>query len=237
MTLITPYEEVGRGTENFDVQLFDADFAYTVDGGDITYIADETFNASRAVIEIKGRSIHPGSAKNQMVNAADIAVELASYLPKQQRPQYTDGSEGFFHLDHIEANCEHALLTYIIRDHDHLKLKEKKQLLKSIVEMLRIEYGDCIDLKLSDQYRNMKIVLKDHPQVVQRVVDAYENLGVSYQFEKIRGGTDGANLSFMGLPCPNLGTGDYNCHGPYEYVVVDEMETMCDIIVEMIRGN
>lgn len=233
----TPDEEVGRGTENFDVQLFDADFAYTVDGGDITYIADETFNASRAVIEIKGRSIHPGSAKNQMVNAADIAVELASYLPKQQRPQYTDGSEGFFHLDHIEANCEHALLTYIIRDYDHLKLKEKKQLLKSIVEMLRIEYGDCIDLKLSDQYRNMKIVLKDHPQVVQRVVDAYENLGVSYQFEKIRGGTDGANLSFMGLPCPNLGTGDYNCHGPYEYVVVDEMETMCDIIVEMIRGN
>lgn len=231
----TPDEEVGRGTENFDVSLFNCDYAYTIDGGDIRYISDETFNASSAHITITGRSIHPGSAKNQMVNAADIAIELASLLPKEQRPQYTDGDEGFFHCLSIEGNCDKAELSYIIRDHDHKKLKDKKQLLKSIVEMLNLQYNNCITLKLDDQYRNMKVVLKDHPETIQRVTDAYDALGISYEFEKIRGGTDGANLSFMGLPCPNLGTGDYNCHGPYEYVVLEEMQTMVSVLKQMVR--
>lgn len=233
----TPDEEVGRGTENFDVSIFDVDFAYTIDGGNITSIATDTFNAAKAVIEIHGKSIHPGSAKGQMINACDIAVELAAALPAEQKAQYTSGDEGFYHLDHMEANCEHATLNYIIRDHDYNKLKDKKEYLKQLVKAFNLRYANAIELIIKDQYRNMQVVLKDHPEVLQAITDAYDSYGLPYHFEKVRGGTDGANLSFMGVPCPNLGTGGYNCHGPYEYAVLEEMETMVKVIVTMLTGE
>ena len=169
-----------------------------------------------------------------MVNAIDIATQLACMLPDHAKPQYTQDHQGFYHLESLSGNCDHASMHYIIRDHDHEKLKDKKAYLKSVVETMNIRYGKAITLTMEDQYRNMLVVLKDHPEVLKTVEDAFHDLGWSYHYASARGGTDGANLSFMGLPCPNLGTGGYNAHGPYEYVVYEEMQAMVELLITMV---
>ena len=230
----TPDEEIGHGTDHFDLKQFDADYGFTIDGGDIHSVTLETFNAAKAAIDIQGFSIHPGGAKGKMVNAIDIAVQLATMLPGEAKPQYTQGHEGFYHLESLNGNCEHATMHYIIRDHDHTKLKDKKNYFKHLVETMNIRYDGAITLKMEDQYRNMSVVLKDHPEVLETVENTFKAMGWSYTHGSARGGTDGANLSFMGLPCPNLGTGGYNGHGPYEYVVVEQMRAMVDFLVTMV---
>lgn len=230
----TPDEEIGTGIALFDLQRFDADYGFTLDGGDISYITDETFNAAAANVSIKGFSIHPGSAKDLMVNASDIAVELASMLPVQQRPQYTSGYEGFYYLIGINSTCDNATLNYIIRDHDMDKFKAKKQYFTSVVNLLNEKYNNVITLDLHDQYYNMHEILKDNMYVFDKVLAAYKKHNIEVQFDKARGGTDGCQLCFKGLPCPNLGTGDYNCHGPSEFVVMEDLNKMVEILIDTI---
>ena len=231
----TPDEEIGAGADHFSTEKMDADFAYTVDGGSEEEISYENFNASAAHVEIEGVGIHPGDAKGKMVNAALLAIEFNSLLPSLQIPSLTEGYEGFIHLDYIDGDVEKAVLDYIIRDHDYSKLKEKERQLELAAETIQKRYPHGkVSLTIKEQYLNMKQCFDKDFSPIEKLVKAHENVNVPYKFIAIRGGTDGARISYMGLPCPNVGTGDYACHGRYEHVVVEEMEDICKVLINLL---
>ncbi len=232
----TPDEEIGRGVDFFDVKAFGADFAYTVDGGMEGELEYENFNAASAKIKIQGRSIHPGNAKDRMLNALQVAAELNSMLPARERPEHTEGYEGFYHLVGMGGGIERASLDYIVRDHDRMRFECRKELLKGVVENLNGKYGfGTVALTLKDQYYNMREMVEPHPEVIEKAVRAMEEAGVKPIIRPIRGGTDGARLSFMGLPCPNIFTGGMNFHGKYEYISLQTMEKAVQVIVNLAR--
>ena len=232
----TPDEEIGRGVDYFDVQKFAADFAYTMDGGMEGELEYENFNAAGAKIQIAGRNVHPGMAKNKMINAIDIACELNALLPAEQRPQFTEHYEGFFHCVGIKGSVEEAEISYIIRDHDTDKFEQKKQLMWDVVNFLQRKYGEKhLTLTLKDQYYNMRKMVEPHPQLIEKARRAMIEAGVKPQVKPIRGGTDGSRLSFMGLPCPNLFTGGMNFHGRYEYVSLTTMNRAMNTIINLAR--
>ncbi len=231
----TPDEEIGRGTENFDVKYFNADYAYTVDGGFISDIEYENFNAASATVTINGLSIHPGSAKNKMINSMLIAMEFNSLLPVKDNPMYTEGYEGFNHLTNINGDCEKTIMEYIIRNHDLDLLEKQKNDFKNACTFINNKYkeGTC-ELKIVDNYRNMKEYIVKRMDIVDNVKEKMKKFGLNPTSTPIRGGTDGAMLTYMGLPCPNLGNGDRNCHGKFEYVNLDEMKLMSKLVVEVV---
>ena len=232
----TPDEEIGRGVDFFNVEAFGADFAYTVDGGMEGELEYENFNAASAKIEIQGLNVHPGSAKNKMKNALDIATELHSLLPVEQRPQYTEGYEGFYHLIKIEGACERASMAYIIRDHFTESYEQKKMFIGQCVDLMNRKYGEgTVKLTLKDQYFNMKKMVEPHPQLIDKAIKAMEQADVKPLIQPIRGGTDGARLSFMGLPCPNLFTGGQNFHGKYEYCSLTTMRKAQQVILNLAQ--
>ena len=234
----TPDEEIGRGADLFDVEGFGADFGYTVDGGALGELEYECFNAASCVVKVKGVSIHPGEAKNQMLNASLVAMEFASMLPPWERPEHTEGYEGFYHLTGMSGNEEAAELKYILRDHDRAKLEEKKAAVTAAAEMLNRRYGDgTVTVLLKDSYRNMKEIVEQHPEILERADHAFRANGVEPVVKPIRGGTDGAQLSFRGLPCPNLSTGGYNFHGRKELIPVPSLEKMVDVLVSLVSVN
>lgn len=232
----TPDEEVGRGANHFDVQKFGADFAYTIDGGEIGELEYENFNAAGAQIKINGRNVHPGSAKNKMKNAILIAMELNSMLPVFEVPMYTEGYEGFYHLCDISGSVEEASMEYIIRDHHKECFEQKKGRIGKIVAYLNEKYGDnTVELILKDQYFNMKEQVEPVIHVVDNAKKAMEEVGVVPKVQPIRGGTDGARLSYMGLPCPNIFTGGHNFHGKFEYIPIESMEKAVEVILKIIE--
>ena len=234
----TPDEETGSGIEHFDLTKFPCSYAYTIDGGEYNMINYENFNAASATIQIQGLDIHPGSAKNQMKNASEIAMEFHQMLPKEQKPEYTDLYEGFIHLTHMEGIVGEAKLSYIIRDHDKALLEKKKTILKEATSYINKKYGkDTAKLEVKDSYFNMAEIIKQNPECLNRAKQAIESLGIVPSASPIRGGTDGARLTFMGLPTPNLGTGGYNCHGPYEFACLEEMEIVTNIIIEISKSK
>lgn len=233
----TPDEEVGRGADLFDLDYFKADYAYTVDGDYEGEIAYENFNAAAAVFKIKGVNVHPGSAKNIMVNAAVVACEIQSLLPKDQTPEHTEGREGFFCLMHSAGGIAHAELSYIIRDHDMDSFNNRKKMLTDIaVKMNQKYHNDTVTLEITDSYYNMLEIIKKNEYVVNIANQAIQTVGLSLISNPVRGGTDGARLSYMGLPCPNLGTGGYGFHGPYEHITVEGMENAVKIIKEIVKN-
>ena len=232
----TPDEEVGRGVDHFDVAAFGADFAYTVDGGMEGELEYENFNAASARIDIQGRNVHPGYAKGKMINALDVACELQTLLPAEQRPQYTEGYEGFYHCVGVNGTVERAAVSYIVRDHDADRFEPKKVFLWSCVDLLKKKYGDdVLTLTLKDQYFNMRKMVEPHPQVIEKALEAMKQAGVKPLVRPIRGGTDGARLSFMGLPCPNLFTGGMNFHGKFEYCSLDTMRKARQVILNLAQ--
>ncbi len=231
----TPDEEIGRGADLFDVAGFGADYAYTVDGGGLGELEYENFNGASAVIELTGKSIHPGSARGKMINAALLATEFASLLPAYEVPACTDGYEGFFHLTDIRGDVESARLDYIIRDHDEVKYEARKALMEKTVRFFNEKYGQgTAKLTLTDSYRNMKEQILPHFHIVEQTKAAMEACGVTPLVVPIRGGTDGARLSYEGLPCPNLCTGGENFHGRYEYIPVEDMEKVVEILKTIV---
>lgn len=232
----TPDEEIGQGTDHFDVEKFGADFAYTMDGGECGELEYENFNAAEAVADFHGVSIHPGSAKGKMINALRLAMEFESLMPSAQRPECTEGREGFIHLDALQGSVDHARSEYIIRDHDMSLFQEKKKHMEDMSRIMNIKYGyEAVSLKIEDSYFNMKEKIEPHKFLIDNVLKVYEKLGIRPQIQPIRGGTDGAQLSFKGLPCPNLGTGDHNCHGHFEFVCIQAMEKSVEVIVELVK--
>jgi len=231
----TPDEEIGRGADLFDVKGFGADYAYTVDGGAVGGISYENFNAASGRVTVHGRSVHPGSAKNIMLNASLIAMEFAAMLPPQERPEHTEGREGFFHLNGMQGQEELATLNYIIRDHDPVRFEARKEQFQNIAAYLNGKYGaGTVDVEVKDSYYNMRQLVEKHMEIVERANAAYRAVGVEPWSEPIRGGTDGARLTFMGLPCPNIATGGMNCHGRFECVAVEDMDLMCDMLVHLV---
>lgn len=220
----TPDEEIGRGADHFDVEKFNADFAYTVDGGPIGELEYENFNACSAHISIQGRNVHPGSAKNKMINSILIASELNNLLPVHEVPEATENYEGFYHLVHFNGSVENTNISYIIRDHDKDKFEEKKEIISQAVAFLNKKYGNIITLDLKDSYYNMKEKIEPVMHIVEIAKKAMQDIGISPIIKPIRGGTDGSRLSYMGLPCPNIFTGGLNYHGKYEYVSIQGME-------------
>ncbi|HQD51370.1 MAG TPA: peptidase T [Defluviitaleaceae bacterium] len=230
----TPDEEIGRGADLFDVQKFAADFAYTIDGGLLGELQYENFNAAYCKITINGQNVHPGTAKEKMKNAVRIGTELANLFPNEEIPEKTDGYEGFFHLNSFNGNVEKAELTYLIRDFDMTHFKQRKEFIEDTVRMMNERYGQgTIHLDLRDQYYNMKERLESKMDIVNRAFNAMKAVGIEPVVRPIRGGTDGARLSFMGLPCPNLFTGGDNFHGKYEYISVEAMEKAVEVIVKI----
>ena len=233
----TPDEEIGRGADRFDVAKFAADYAYTVDGGTIGELEYENFNAAGATVEFIGRNIHPGSAKNQMVNSQYIAMEFQSLLPAAQKPEYTENYEGFIHLAGMEGEVEKTTLWYIVRDHDMAKFLEKKAVMEAAAAFLNAKYGEAtVKLNLKDSYFNMKEKIEPCMFIVERAKKAMEAVGIAPVTVPIRGGTDGARLSFMGLPCPNLCTGGANYHSRFEYVPVEDMERITQMLVQLLTN-
>ena len=231
----TPDEEIGRGADRFDVEGFGADYAYTADGGPVGEIEYENFNAAGARVKVHGRSIHPGSAKDKMVNAQLIAMEFQSLLPVQQRPEYTQGYEGFIHLTGMAGTVEEAELRYIIRDHNMDKFREKKSLMEAAAEYLNCKYGrGTLELTLEDSYYNMRSCIEPCMHVVERAKGAMKAAGMEPMEVPIRGGTDGARLSYKGLPCPNLCTGGENYHGRFEFIPVEDMEQCVEMLVGIL---
>ena len=217
------------------MEYFDADFAYTIDGGRLGELEYESFNAAEAKISIKGKSVHPGTAKNTMINSITVAKELDDLLGQVQRPEHTEGYEGFYHMVSIKGSIENTNLVYIIRDFDKNKFKKMKNFLKDCVDFLNKKYGDIIKIDISDTYYNMGDILKEHMNIVNYAKNAMENLNIKVINQPIRGGTDGSKLSFMGLPCPNLFTGGYNFHGIYEFIPLEDMKKSSETIVEIIK--
>jgi len=232
----TPDEEIGRGADLFDVEKFGAKFAYTIDGGRLGEVEYENFNAASAKIEITGRSVHPGTAKDQLINALQIGIELHNLLPVNQRPEFTQGYEGFYMLSEMSGDISNAKLSYIIRDHDMKKFIEKKEFLNHIVKLLNQKYNDAIKLELKDSYYNMKEKIEEKMEVFDMALDSMIQLGIKPIVKPVRGGTDGARLSYMGLPCPNIFTGGHNFHGQYEYIPVSSMEKAVKVIVKIVEN-
>ena len=231
----TPDEEIGRGADRFDVAGFGADYAYTVDGGAIGELEYENFNAASAKIVIRGKSIHPGSAKGQMVNAALVAMELHGLLPALETPYYTDGYEGFYHLTGMQGETEQAELQYIIRDHDRAKFEARKAVMQKVCAEIDRRYGaGTVELTLRDSYYNMKEKIEPCLFLIENAKQAMEQLGIEPKVVPIRGGTDGARLSFEGLPCPNLCTGGENFHGRFEYIPAEDMERITQLLAVML---
>jgi tripeptide aminopeptidase len=232
----TPDEEIGRSADLFDVAKFGCQWAYTVDGGELGALEYENFNAARADIVVHGCSIHPGYAKGKMVNAALLAMELNASLPAGQRPEQTAGNEGFFHLIQISGNVEKATLSYLIREHDRVLFDEKKWVMQWAVKQLNRKYPDCLEMKLYDQYHNMREILDKNKEIITLAAEAMLAVGVNPVSKPIRGGTDGARLSFAGLPCPNIFTGGMNGHSPYEFLPVASFRKSIETIVQIIRS-
>lgn len=231
----TPDEEVGRGTETFDVERFGADFAYTVDGGEIGGLEYETFNAAKAKLTIKGKNVHPGSAKNTMVNSLRIGFEFNNLLPENEKPEYTEDYEGFYHLLETKGAVEETVMKYIIRDHDMEKFENKKELFEKTVEYLNYKYKNRITLKMEDQYYNMSEKIEPVYHIVETAKKAMEDLGIEPKINPVRGGTDGARLSYIGLPTPNIFTGGHNFHGKYEYIPLESMEKAVLVIRKIVE--
>ena len=231
----TPDEEIGQGADHFDVKKFGCDWGYTMDGGQIGELEYENFNAAAAKIIFKGLNVHPGYAKDKMRNASSRAVEFASWLPAEQCPERTSGYEGFFHLTGMTGSVEQATLTYIIRDHDRKLFEEKKALLRTLVDRMNQAYPGCAQLELRDQYYNMREVVEPKKQVIDLALAAMKEVDVKPIVRPIRGGTDGARLSFMGLPCPNIFAGGLNFHGRYEFLPVRSLEKSMETIVKIIE--
>ena len=232
----TPDEEIGRGADHFDVQKFGATFAYTIDGGEIGELEYENFNAAHAVVTFQGKSVHPGAAKNKMVNAQLVAHRFIAMLPQSQRPEHTEQYEGFFHLLSMTGNVEQAALEYLVRDHDSEKFRQKKELLHDIARILNAEYGNStVKLEVQDQYYNMRQKIEPVMYVVELAEKAMKMAGVQPKIRAIRGGTDGARLSYMGLPCPNIFTGGHNFHGPYEFIPVESMQKSVEVILHICQ--
>lgn len=231
----TPDEEIGTGCDTFDVERFGADFAYTIDGGILGELEYESFNAADAKVTIRGKSIHPGSAKNTMINSISVANEFDILLGDVRRPEHTEGYEGFFHLLDIKGETEITKLHYIIRDHDRATFENMKEEIKENAAYLNKKYGNIIDVKLTDSYYNMGDIIKDHLEIVDIAKTAMENLDIVPLVSPIRGGTDGSKLSFMGLPTPNIFTGGMNFHGIYELIPIEHMQKASDVIVEIIK--
>ena len=230
----TPDEEVGRGADFFNVEKFGAEWGYTMDGSEIGELEYENFNAASAIVTFKGKSVHPGYAKNKMINAANLAMEFASQLPNDEVPELTDGREGFFHLAKMSGSVTEAKLVYIIRDHDMVQYEARKELFMQIAADMQERYDhEVVVAKVEDQYFNMIEKVKEKFQSVEIAEQALKDCGVTPNIKPIRGGTDGARLSFMGLPCPNIFAGGHNFHGPYEYVPVESMEKATEIIVRI----
>lgn len=234
----TPDEEIGRGADHFDVPGFGADFAYTVDGGPVGEIEYENFNAASAVVVINGVSIHPGTAKNRMKNACHISGEWMSMMPQAETPEHTEGYEGFYHLSQIEGREERAVLKYIIRDHNKEKFVQRKEYMMRVADYLNGKYGQgTIELTLKDSYYNMREKIEPVMHIIDRAVAAMKIEGVEPRIIPIRGGTDGARLSYEGLPCPNLSTGGYNYHSRFEFIPVQSMEKMVDVLTTLVRAR
>lgn len=232
----TPDEEIGSGIEYFDVEKFNADFAYTVDGGELGEIEYENFNAASCKITVNGVNVHPGYSKNKMKNAILLAMEFNSMLPPEQKPQYTEKYEGFYHLGYIEGTEEKTKLEYIIRDHDFEKFNQKKEFVKDIINFLNKKYGNnTFVLELKDTYFNMKEKILPNMHLIDNAKKAFNECGVQEKIVPIRGGTDGARLSFRGLPCPNLSTGGENAHSRFEYVPVQSLEKMTEVLLKIIN--
>ena len=233
-----PDEEIGRGADNFNVEEFGADFAYTMDGGPVGELEYESFNAAGAVFKIKGKSVHPGTAKGKLINASLIAAEIVNSFPADEVPEKTEGYEGFYFLDKINSNCEEAELSYILRDHDREKFEAKKEFAANVAKKINEKYGkELVSVEIKDQYYNMGEIIKDHMNVVEIAKKAMENLGIKPVIEPIRGGTDGSKISFMGLPTPNIFAGGENFHGKYEFVALESMILATDVIVEIVKLN
>lgn len=232
----TPDEEIGRGVVKFDVARFGADYAYTMDGGEIGELEYENFNAASARLHVQGRNVHPGSAKGKMKNAILIGMELNALLPIEQRPEYTEGYEGFNHINSFKGTVEEADFSYIIRDHDRGKFEEKKCFMQECVDFINRKYGEgTVSAVIKDQYYNMKEQVLPHIDIVNKAVKAMEMAGVRPRIQPIRGGTDGANLSFKGLPCPNIFAGGLNFHGKMEWVPVQSIEKASEVILNLVR--
>ena len=233
-----PDEEIGRGADNFNVEEFGADFAYTMDGGPVGELEYESFNAAGAVFKIKGKSVHPGTAKGKLINASLIAAEIVNSFPADEVPEKTEGYEGFYFLDKINSNCEEAELSYILRDHDREKFEAKKKFAANVAKKINEKYGkELVSVEIKDQYYNMGEIIKDHMNVVEIAKKAMENLRIKPVIEPIRGGTDGSKISFMGLPTPNIFAGGENFHGKYEFVALESMILATDVIVEIVKLN
>ena len=233
----TPDEEIGRGADKFDIPGFGADYAYTCDGGLIGEMEYETFNAAGATVDFKGLNIHPGSAKGKMVNAQYIAMEFQSLLPAAQKPEYTEGYEGFLHLTDMEGSVEHARLRYIIRDHDMAKFTEKKEIMAAAAGFLNRKYGEgTVTLAVKDSYYNMREKIEPCFYIVERAMKAMRAVGMDAKTSPVRGGTDGARLSYEGLPCPNLCTGGDNYHGRFEYIPVEDMEKCVEMLISLLTN-
>jgi len=232
----TPDEEVGAGPDLFDVKGFGADYAYTVDGGDVGELEYQNFNAASAEIAIRGFSVHPGSAKGLMKNALNIAIELHAMLPADERPETTEGTEGFYHLDGMRGTVSEARMGYIIRDHDAEKFAARKATMTAAAEAINKKYGPgTVELKLIDSYFNMEQQILPHFHLIENAQLAVREAGLEPKIVPIRGGTDGARLSFMGLPCPNLGTGGFNFHGPCEYITAEKMDKSVEILLNILE--
>ncbi|MBR5967216.1 MAG: peptidase T [Lachnospiraceae bacterium] len=232
----TPDEEIGEGTDYFDLPHFGAKYAYTVDGGDVNCLEYENFNAASADITIRGFSVHPGSAKDTMINAATLAMELHAMLPEKERPEHTEGHEGFFHLTGISGHVAEAEMSYIIRDHDKAKFEEKKALMERIAAKMNEKYGEgTVTLKLKDSYYNMLEQIRPHMHLIENADKAIRRAGMTPVTVPVRGGTDGARLSYEGLPCPNLGTGGFNFHGNFECITTERMDRAVQVILNIIE--
>ena len=232
----TPDEEIGQGADLLDLEKFGADLAYTVDGSIPAEIDYENFNAAMARLTVRGVPVHPGTAKGRMINAMRVIMEANAMLPEGEVPEKTDGREGFYHLTGSRGNVTEAVAEYILRDHDADKFREKKEKMLEITEALNRKYGEgTVTCKIKDQYRNMAEVIAEHPVVVEAALRAIRAAGLEPFSEPVRGGTDGARLSFRGLPCPNLGTGGYAYHGFYEHAVAEEMDTCVEILLQVVK--
>lgn len=229
----TPDEEIGRGADKFDVAKFGAHWAYTMDGSEVGELEYENFNAASAKIEIQGRNVHPGYAKGKMINALHVANELVAMLPEKERPEHTEGYEGFFHLIGINGTVDEAKVSFIIRDHDSLKFEARKRLMSEVVERLNKRYDNRLTLDMKDQYYNMKEKIEPVMHVIDYAFRAMEAVGVKPNIKPIRGGTDGARLSFMGLPCPNIFAGGMNFHGRYEFLPIPSLRKASEVIVKI----
>ncbi len=234
----TPDEEIGLGSLHFDVNKMDADFAYTLDGGEYNDVNYENFNAASCVVRINGVGVHPGSAKGIMINAITLGMEFNSLLPQNEVPEHTEGYEGFYHLTDFNGNIETVTMHYILRDHDYNKLLQKKDKMNEIKNELQNKYPKSkIEVTLKHSYKNMYEYFKNDMSVIHRIEKAYKANNLPIKFSPIRGGTDGASITFKGLPCPNIGVGDYNCHGRYEYVSINEMETVFNVIKALLENK